>query len=170
MGLVIGELIESSCSEPTTSMCIWSGPSSSLSNDLSPCRSCLLLVHRGVLDVSRIDTVSSRTRRGRMRLMLCLLSLSRAVLKSSRIMLSVKHLATKENFQNGLITPIGMTGVTDKMSTTVQMTLRHMQAMSNPNLGDTRTISPKLSSYWKRMFQKRFPMVKIHHGSLSPGA
>ncbi len=74
------------------------------------------------------------------------LSLSNAALKSSRMMLSVKHLNTKANFQKGLMTPMGITGVTERMSTMMLIMLRLMQRSKMPNRGETWTISTKRSS------------------------
>lgn len=55
--------------------------------------------------------------------------------------MSVKHLNTNASFQNGFI-PSGSddrkTFVTDRMSTTMKATERHMETRSTANRGDTR--------------------------------
>jgi hypothetical protein len=80
---------------------------------------------------------------GKICALLLRLSLSNADLKSSRIMLSVKHLKTNANFQNGLMTPIGITGVTERRSMMIQMRLRHMQRSRTAKRGEAWMISMK---------------------------
>jgi hypothetical protein len=97
------------------------------------------------------------------------LSLSRAVLKSSKMMVSVKHLKTKASFQKGL-RPSGnasfKTLVTDRQSRMMKPIDKIMLNSRIPNRGETLMSSTKPKSYRRLMFQKRLIVVKIHQGSL----
>src|SRR6266480_888509 len=71
---------------------------------------------------------------------------SRTVLKSSRMMVSVKHLKINAYFQNGLMPsgrPTLRTGVTESMSTMIKLIDRHMESNRTPNRGETRISSTK---------------------------
>lgn len=72
-------------------------------------------------------------------------NLSRAVLKSSRTIVSERHLNTNANFQKGLIPsgrPLsGKTCVTARMSTMIKPTETSIAPRRIPNLGDTRMSS-----------------------------
>lgn len=74
---------------------------------------------------------------------LCSHNLSSTVLKSSRKIVSVKHLNTNANFQKGLRPPMFTTVVTDKTSTITKATLRLMLRSKTPKRGDALISSMK---------------------------
>lgn len=78
---------------------------------------------------------------------------------------------TKESFQKGLMPSgspdSGSACVTARMSTMMKQMLTIIDASKTPKRGDTRISSRYPNSYRLLMFQKRFRVVKIHHGSLN---